>query len=216
MTTIPLAALALAGVLAAALAGCAGPAPASSPMGPGMMGRPGAATAEGAPEAGMMGGADDGAVATVPPQQPCAVPTSLPGHVVTVGLAEMGMMAFSPEEPAPLGEPMTVRAVPSTVPAGQVSLVARNMGRRPHEVVVLPLAAGAAAGRRAPRADGTIDESGTDGEVSAACGASSGEGIPAGGIGWTTLTLAPGRYEIVCNLANHYADGMHQELDVSP
>jgi uncharacterized cupredoxin-like copper-binding protein len=27
--------------------------------------------------------------------------------------------------------------------------------------------------------------------------------------------LAPGTYEIVCNLANHYADGMHQQLTVT-
>ena len=25
---------------------------------------------------------------------------------------------------------------------------------------------------------------------------------------------APGRYELVCNLKNHYANGMHHELDV--
>jgi uncharacterized cupredoxin-like copper-binding protein len=34
-------------------------------------------------------------------------------------------------------------------------------------------------------------------------------------VGWTTIDLRPGRYELVCNLRNHYANGMHQELDVS-
>jgi uncharacterized cupredoxin-like copper-binding protein len=29
-----------------------------------------------------------------------------------------------------------------------------------------------------------------------------------------TLELHPGRYELVCNLTNHYADGMHRELVV--
>jgi uncharacterized cupredoxin-like copper-binding protein len=29
------------------------------------------------------------------------------------------------------------------------------------------------------------------------------------------VTLAPGHYELVCNLENHYADGMYQELDVT-
>jgi uncharacterized cupredoxin-like copper-binding protein len=29
------------------------------------------------------------------------------------------------------------------------------------------------------------------------------------------VTLAPGRYELVCNLRNHYANGMHQEIVVT-
>ena len=50
------------------------------------------------------------------------------------------------------------------------------------------------------------------GEVSASCGADAGEGITSGSAGWTTLRLPPGRYELVCNLPNHYAAGMYQEL----
>jgi uncharacterized cupredoxin-like copper-binding protein len=33
--------------------------------------------------------------------------------------------------------------------------------------------------------------------------------------GWVTLQLAPGRYELVCNIKNHYHDGMFTELDVA-
>jgi len=29
------------------------------------------------------------------------------------------------------------------------------------------------------------------------------------------VTLPPGRYELICNLPNHYADGMYQELVVT-
>ena len=76
-------------------------------------------------------------------------------------------------------------------------------------------AGGAGAGQRVPGADGKVDEAGSLGEASASCAAGSGKGITAGAVGWTTLTLAPGRYELVCNLKNHYANGMHQELDVS-
>ena len=36
----------------------------------------------------------------------------------------------------------------------------------------------------------------------------------AAAVGWVTLQLTPGRYELVCNLKNHYANGMYQELDV--
>lgn len=65
-----------------------------------------------------------------------------------------------------------------------------------------------------PGADGKIGEAGSLGEASASCRGGSGEGIRAGTVGWTTLTLAPGRYELVCNLRNHYANGMHQLLQV--
>jgi uncharacterized cupredoxin-like copper-binding protein len=53
------------------------------------------------------------------------------------------------------------------------------------------------------------------GEVSAGCAAGAGEGLPAGSVGWVTVTLPAGRCELVCNLPSHYADGMRQELDVT-
>jgi uncharacterized cupredoxin-like copper-binding protein len=62
--------------------------------------------------------------------------------------------------------------------------------------------------------DGKVDETGSLGEASADCAAGTGDGIPAGAVGWVTLTLPPGTYEIVCNLTNHYADGMYQRLTV--
>jgi uncharacterized cupredoxin-like copper-binding protein len=62
---------------------------------------------------------------------------------------------------------------------------------------------------------GKVDETGSLGEASASCAAGSGEGIEAGSVGWVTLNLARGRYEVVCNLRNHYANGMHQLLVVS-
>jgi uncharacterized cupredoxin-like copper-binding protein len=100
-------------------------------------------------------------------------------------------------------------------PAGKVSLVAANMGWRTHELVILPLSAGESAGQRDSWPDGKVDEAESLGEASASCGAGAGDGIRAGTVSWTTLTLAPGRYELVCNLPNHYADGMHQEILVT-
>jgi uncharacterized cupredoxin-like copper-binding protein len=129
-------------------------------------------------------------------------------------LGDMGMTQMM-SGTAPLGAHMMLRAAPATVPAGQVSLVVSNVGWRTHEVVILPLAAGAAAGQRVPGADGKVDETGSLGEVSNSCAAGVGDGITAGAVGWSTVTLAPGRYELVCNLQNHYANGMYQELVVT-
>jgi uncharacterized cupredoxin-like copper-binding protein len=142
-------------------------------------------------------------------------PPDLPGQQVQVALGDMGMSSMMGGT-APRDAQMLLRAWPTSVPAGQVSIVVANMGWRTHEVVILPLAEGVSAGQRPVGADGTIDETGSLGEVSASCGAGAGEGIVSGAAGWATFRLAPGRYELLCNLPNHYAAGMYQELDVTP
>lgn len=144
----------------------------------------------------------------------CAAPSSLPGTTVYVMLGDMGMTHMMGGV-APMGSHMMLRAVPATVPAGEVSFEVGNRGWRTHEMVVLPLAPGQPAGQRVPGADGRVDETGSLGEASASCAAGSGDGIKAGTVGWVTLNLTPGRYELVCNLRNHYASGMHQMLVVS-
>lgn len=144
----------------------------------------------------------------------CAAPDGLPGSRVDVTLGDMGMSQMMGGT-APKGSRMVLMAQPASVHAGQVSFVVANRGWRTHELVVLPLAQGASAGQRAPGPDGKVDEAGSLGEASSSCAAGTGEGIASGALGWVTVTLAPGRYELVCNLTNHYANGMRQELDVS-
>jgi len=196
-----------AALSALAVAGCATSSPRSgSPMTAGA--RP---SAGGPTGTGMMGG---GGSAYDYSRLTCSAPASLPGRTVNVTLADMGMTRMMGGT-APRGVQMRLRAEPATAPAGQVSLVAPNLGWRTHELVILPLAAGAAAGQRTPGPDGKIDEAGKLGESSRSCAAGSGDGITAGTVGWTTLTLPRGRYELVCNLANHYADGMRQELVIT-
>lgn len=139
----------------------------------------------------------------------CAAPASLPGERVTVMLSDMrgrGRMMG--------GRRMMLRALPGTVAPGEVSLVAANRGTRTHELVVLPLADGAAVGSRLVASDNTVSEAGSLGEASNSCGSGAGHGIRAGRTGWVTLTLRPGRYELLCNLPGHYAAGMYAELDV--
>ncbi len=113
------------------------------------------------------------------------------------------------------GRMMQVRLGARTVPAGTVSLRVSDAGALDHELVVLPLADGARAGQRSVGPDGTVDEHGSLGEVSNDGGPGEGEGLHPGGMGWTTLDLRPGRYELVCNLPGHYAAGMYAELEVT-
>lgn len=159
---------------------------------------------------GMMGGTSEYHYSS----PTCAAPGSLPGSTITVTLADMGMTQMMGGT-APLGSQMMLRAAPATVPAGQISLVASNLGWRTHELVIFPLADGATAGQLVPAADGRVDETGSLGEASSSCAADAGDGITSGAVGWTTVTLAAGRYELLCNLENHYADGMYQELVVT-
>lgn len=168
----------------------------------------------------------------------CATP-ALTGAVVDVTLADMGpgmmgpgmMMGPAwngPNQPAAPpngygwqnGYPgpgmgmMRIFVNPATVPAGPVSLRARNTGMMIHEVTVLPLGTGRSSGQRAIGANGQVDESASLAEASRSCGPDGGDGILPATTGWTTVTLPPGRYELLCNIAGHYAAGMYTELDV--
>jgi len=138
----------------------------------------------------------------------------LPGAVVHVTLSNMGGPMTGGRR-SPAGGAMWLRTDTSTVPTGTVSFVAANVGTEEHELVVLPLAPGQDAGARAVRGDGTVDETGSLGEASRTAAAGAGDGIEPGTSGWVTMNLAPGRYEVVCNVAGHYAAGMYAELTVT-
>jgi uncharacterized cupredoxin-like copper-binding protein len=148
----------------------------------------------------------------------CTVPR-LPGSRVSVMLGDMAGSASA----GTMGSGrmmsgtswMMLRAVPGRIAAGTVSIAVYNHGTRTHELVVLPLAAGATIGTRTVGADDTVSELGSLGEASNNCGAGAGEGLQAGSAGWITLSLKPGRYELICNLAGHYAAGMYTELDIT-
>jgi len=66
-----------------------------------------------------------------------------------------------------------------------------------------------------PGGDAKVDEAGSLGEASKSGAQGEGEGIAPGALGWVTVTLAPGRYELVCNLPGHYVSGMYGELTVT-
>lgn len=146
---------------------------------------------------------------------------ALPGTVVDVAAADMGAMMRPPgmrgswSGPHWAGGHMFLAADRTAVPAGTVTLRLTNEGSVDHELVVLPLGAGQRIGQRAVGADGQVDESTSLGEASATGAEGEGDGVAPGASGWVTLDLAPGRYELVCNLPGHYAAGMYALLVVT-
>ncbi|WP_214412029.1 hypothetical protein [Sphaerisporangium fuscum] len=176
----------------------------------------GAASTAGPPAGASRGGAE-----APPPTTRCEVP-ALPGTVVKVTLTDTGGMSWRPHDDSPGYRPqaamrgtMRLTAAPSVVRQGTVSLKAINTGTMAHEVVVLPLPPGHRPGQRPVGANGKADETGMLGEAARTCGKGAGEGILPHSAGWTTLTLKPGHYELICNLPGHYAGGMYDELDVT-
>lgn len=169
--------------------------------------------------------------------RPCEVP-ALPGTVVNVTLTDMpgsmmgpGMMGPRMIGPGPGGQfgpgapnqgypwpgmrMMSILIDPATVPAGQVSFRVLNTGVWIHELTVLPLGPGENLGQRRIGTNNQVDESASLGHVEASCGADEGDGLVPGAVGWTTITLKPGRYELICNIAGHYWAGMYTELTVT-
>lgn len=143
----------------------------------------------------------------------CAAP-DLPGPVVSVSLTNMGgPMMRLPN--GMMGGAMRMTVDRSTVAHGTVSFLVTNGGTVSHELVVLPLPDNQIPGTRQLGGDGTIDESGSLGEASNTCAEGTGQGILPGTSSWVTLTLPPGRYELVCNLPGHYAAGMYTQLTVT-
>ena len=103
----------------------------------------------------------------------------------------------------------------ASISHGTVSFLATNDGSISHELVILPLSGSQTVGTQPVSGDSKVDESGSLGEASSTCGSGAGEGIAPGASSWVTLKLAPGRYEVVCNLPGHYSAGMYSELTVS-
>ena len=141
----------------------------------------------------------------------CSAP-NLPGALVQVTLANMGGAMMGAAQGGPT---MRIFTNIATVPTGTVSLRVANTGTLVHELVVLPLPAGQRVGHRPIGNDDRVDETGSLGEASRTCGAGRGDGIDPASMTWTTLHLAPGNYELVCNLPGHYAAGMYTELSVA-
>lgn len=100
-----------------------------------------------------------------------------------------------------------ISATPVRVASGDVVVSVRNRGPEQHEFIVVRKRAAALP----LRADGvTIDEE----ALEAAKIGGLEPGAP-GSVRRLRLRLAPGRYEMFCNMSGHYLGGMHAELVVS-
>lgn len=130
------------------------------------------------------------------------------------GMMGSGRSMMDSRGVVPFGRMMTVMVSPSEVAAGTVSFRVWNAGTIVHELVIMPMPP-RGLGSRPVGPDGTASEDGSLGEASRSCGAGTGEGIQPGAQGWVTVQLAPGSYELLCNLPGHYAMGMYTELTVS-
>lgn len=144
----------------------------------------------------------------------CTTP-NLPGTIVNVALTNMAGPMMGQGGGRPFGGAMRLSTDHVTVAHGTVSFLATNGGSISHELVILPLPSSQTVGTRPIEGDGRIDEAGRLGEASNTCGKGAGQGIVPGSSSWVTVTLAPGRYEVVCNLPGHYAAGMYSQLTVS-
>jgi uncharacterized cupredoxin-like copper-binding protein len=94
----------------------------------------------------------------------------------------------------------------ATVPHGRVTFHVKNAGEVEHEMIILPLDSAQPIGARPFGGDAKIDESARLHEESHAEAHTSVS---------VTVTLAPGRYELVCNHAGHYVSGMYSQLTVT-
>jgi uncharacterized cupredoxin-like copper-binding protein len=92
--------------------------------------------------------------------------------------------------------------------AGDVTFTMKNDGAVPHEFIIVKT--DFAPGKIPLGPDNRFDEKGAGvfvpGEIS--------EWQP-GTTGTVTLKLDPGEYQLLCNIAGHYASGMHTQLTVS-
>jgi len=144
-----------------------------------------------------------------------AVP-KLPGRVVNVSLTNMGGPMMGGQGSSMMGGgAMSLNADQASVPHGTVSFLVTNAGSIDHEMVVLPLSTSQGPGARPIGGNTKIDEAGSLGEASKTGGAGAGDGITPGASGWVTLNLAPGHYELACNLPRHYSAGMYTDLTVT-
>jgi uncharacterized cupredoxin-like copper-binding protein len=103
------------------------------------------------------------------------------------------------------GKEFSVAANPGNTKSGKVTFKVTNDGKVHHEMVVVPIAAGASATSLAS-ASGEASEDGSPGEI---------PGIDPGQTKTVTIDLKPGTYVLLCNEPGHFAGGMATTFTVN-
>ncbi len=97
---------------------------------------------------------------------------------------------------------MNVVPTPATAKAGKVTFAVNNAGQLPHEMVVIKTdkkADALGSGTKVPET-GSVGETGD---------------IAPGKSKSVSFNLKAGHYVLICNIAGHYAAGMHADFNVS-
>ena len=125
--------------------------------------------------------------------------------LVVVGCAEADKVSRAPNSLIRISErDFRIVVTPDHISAGEAELVVTNHGPDTHELIVV-------RSRRSHlpvRLDGlTVDEEALHTVVTV-------EGVAPDGVRRVRLHLAPGRYELFCNMAGHFMAGMYGDLVV--
>lgn len=133
-----------------------------------------------------------GAVAAIALVVAAGASTAVAGPATTVKV----VLGSKPNE-------FALRTSVKSVHAGKVTFVVRNGGKLAHEFVIMKTATPAA---KLPMSGGRASEKGAVGEI--------GE-FASGLTKRVTLTLKPGHYVLLCNVAGHYVGGQHLDFNVT-
>jgi hypothetical protein len=125
--------------------------------------------------------------------------------LLVVGCAEADTVSRAPNSLIRVSErDFRIVVTPDHISAGEAELVVSNHGPDTHELIIV-------RSRRSQlplRLDGlTVDEEALHAVASV-------EGVAPTGVARVRLHLAPGRYELFCNMAGHFMAGMHGDLVV--
>jgi uncharacterized cupredoxin-like copper-binding protein len=103
---------------------------------------------------------------------------------------------------------MAIQLSSTTVPAGSVEFVVKNTGKEPHEFVVLK---NDLNGKKLPMKGDKLDE---DAKGLKNVGEIETDKLKSGATETLKVNLTPGQYLIVCNIKDHFKEGMKTDLTV--
>jgi hypothetical protein len=125
--------------------------------------------------------------------------------LVVVGCAEADKVSRAPDSLIRISErDFRIVVTPDHISAGEAELVVTNHGPDTHELIVV----------RSRDSDLPVRLDGLTVNEEALHAVATVEGVAPEGVRRVRLHLAPGRYELFCNMAGHFMAGMYGDLVV--